>query len=68
MWKVNVLKLPYSDKNVENRANYQFLRYVKYDFQRSVGYMCGVLGAVYSDDVPNLGLNMSSDEEEVLAV
>jgi hypothetical protein len=30
--------------------------------------MPGVLGAMYSDGVPNLSLTMSSDEEEVLAV
>jgi hypothetical protein len=30
--------------------------------------MPGVVGAMYSDDMPNLSLNMSSDEEEVLAV
>jgi hypothetical protein len=29
--------------------------------------MPGVLATLYSDDVPNLSLNMSSDEEEVLA-
>jgi hypothetical protein len=30
--------------------------------------MPGVLGAMYSDGVLNLSLNMSSDQEEVLAV
>ena len=30
--------------------------------------MSGVLGAMYSDDLPNRSLNMSSDEEQVLAV
>jgi hypothetical protein len=30
--------------------------------------MPGVVGAMFSDDVPNLSLTMSSDEEEVLVV